>query len=158
MKGPVRGGPGSRILFEVDIVSDTFSDKHFEVGIVLFDDSPESTELLGHSPASVEHQLRQLPPAPLFIVVAALEGERNLGHFLLWSNGNRALIRMEGRREHLGTSPVPEHRDTTYVGFLNTDGTTLLQPFEQTVPYTTAMEALAYWLHTRRRAPSLAWH
>lgn len=133
------------------------SDKRFEIEIVLFNGSPESTELLRFTPSSVEHQLSQLPQTPSFVRIAALEGQVGLGHFQLWSNGKRALIRLGRQPEPLPHGASSGAFDKGYVAFLNTDGSAELEPYENTISLRTAFDTLARWLRAPKQAPTLAW-
>jgi hypothetical protein len=90
------------------------------------------------------------------IVVAAVENGVSYGDFMVWLNGDEAVVRLDEHREHFGASPSR----ATAVGeleFRDADATTFLQPANRTSDREGADTALVHWLRTRNKSPALTW-
>lgn len=90
------------------------------------------------------------------VVVAASESEVDLGNFILWLSGERALVRLDEHREHFASSPNIDGRNSPIV-FRDDDGSSFSVAVERTVARQDAVAALRFWLSSQARTASLNW-
>ena len=105
---------------------------------------------------AIERQVLELPKSPFFMLVAALGQGVDHGNFLIWGNGQKAIVKLQEHRDFMAIHSE-NGEDESAVMFFDSDGSDFTEQMCNTIRHDAAIDALLYWLQSMERTPDLIW-
>lgn len=130
----------------------------YEIEITRIEPQPITTRTTTSSASEAEALVRRGAGDPCVVTVAHHEGEISVGEFRIWMASGRAVVRLDEHRDwYAADSEAAAPDSEREMTFIDDDGSFFDAPASGTVSQSQALDALGFWLGTRKKLPTLTW-
>lgn len=130
---------------------------YYEVELVFCEKAPSTTTVVLSTPEEVETFLAKELKVNSVLTVVRMKNGADYGNYIAFVNSdNLAYVRVLEHRGFHATSAV-EQNGLKLVAFQDESGCQFTVNENAVVSFSTALEALKYWLPSQERSPIIAW-